>query len=353
MQVTQSASGKMPDGKRITQLDGLRAIAVLMVFMSHAVRSQLLWSGVDLFFILSGFLITGVLLDLRSQNTWRTYIVAFYKRRAQRILPPYILFLIVTSVLFGWAWTHRWYLYFFLMNMPAFAPPVPYGHGVLWSLAVEEQFYLIWPILVYLLSERALAWLSGVLILAAPLLRWFATAYFTRHWLIYTALPFRMDLLAAGALIAMVWRHYPAAIFRWGIKGSWLAAIIVFALCMLSMHPWFQPGADTALVNVWLYELILVGYAAGFIWILSGRCVNFLRTRPMVYLGRISYSVYLIHLAALVFIRQFTRHSLASAAVALAVTLCYAALSWKWVEQPILQRHADAEDLHVPLPNQS
>jgi peptidoglycan/LPS O-acetylase OafA/YrhL len=342
--VTQSAAGDMPSGKRIVQLDGLRAVAVLMVFASHAFRSQLLWSGVDLFFILSGFLITGVLLDLRRKYTWRTYIAIFYERRARRILPPYVLLLIVTSVLFGLGWTRRWYLYFFLMNTSAFQPSVAYSHGILWSLAVEEQFYLIWPILVYLLSEKALAWLSIGLLLAAPLLRWFATACFPHHWLIYTALPFRMDLLAAGALIALVWRHHPAVILRLGLKGLWFAAITVLTLYVLSMHPWFRPGADTVLVNVWLYELILVSYSAGLIWILSGRLVGFLQARPMVYLGRISYSVYLIHVAALTFIRRFTHHYGASAIAALGVTLCYAAVSWKWMEQPILQRnHVDAE----------
>lgn len=97
----------MLDAKRIVQLDGLRAVAALMVFASHAIRSQLLWSGVDLFFVLSGFLITGVLLDLRRQRSWRSYIAFFYARRTRRILPPYVLFLAVTSILFGVGWTRR------------------------------------------------------------------------------------------------------------------------------------------------------------------------------------------------------------------------------------------------------
>jgi peptidoglycan/LPS O-acetylase OafA/YrhL len=324
-------------GKRIHQLDGLRAIAVLMVFTSHAFRSQLLWSGVDLFFMLSGFLITGVLLDLRRQTTCGRYIATFYARRCQRILPPYILALAVTSVLFGAAWLHHWYLYLFLMNTAAFRAYAPSFHGILWSLAVEEQFYIIWPILVYGLSERALAWLSAAMIVAAPVFRCIATVCFPHRWSIHTGLPFRIDLLAAGALVQLVWRHRRWLIHRFGSSGQWVCAITATALFVLSSHPWFQPGADTVLANVWLYELILLTYAGALVWTLSGRRVGLLQAKPMVFLGRISYSVYLIHVAALGFTRRFTTHYLVSALVAFGITVCYAAASWNWLEQPALR----------------
>jgi peptidoglycan/LPS O-acetylase OafA/YrhL len=320
----------MADAKRIVELDGLRAVAALMVFGSHAFHSQLLWSGVDLFFVLSGFLITGVLLDLRRRHAWRGYIAFFYARRSRRILPPYLLFLAVTSVLFGVGWARRWYLYLFLMNAPTFLSSAPYAHGILWSLAVEEQFYLIWPIIVYVLDEAVLAWLSAGLIIAAPLLRWITTAFVPHHWPIYTGTPFRMDLLAAGALIALAWRHHRAVVVRLGHYAFWFAAAVAISLCLLSLHPWFQPGADTVLVNVWLYEMIVLGYASALLWALSGRWVGFLRTAPMVYLGQISYSVYLIQLAAIAVMRRFIGHNKMAALAALAVTLCYAAVSWKW-----------------------
>jgi peptidoglycan/LPS O-acetylase OafA/YrhL len=154
---------------RIAQLDGLRAVAVLMVFASHGIRSQLLWSGVDLFFVLSGFLITGILVQERREHSWKAYFSSFYARRARRILPSYLMFLVLTSVLFGVGWLRHWYLFAFLMNTKSFFHLAGgYSQGVLWSLAVEEQFYLLWPVAVYLLTEAAIAWLAFGLVVAAP-----------------------------------------------------------------------------------------------------------------------------------------------------------------------------------------
>jgi peptidoglycan/LPS O-acetylase OafA/YrhL len=101
--------------KRIPQLDGLRGIAILMVFLYHALHVPIFWSGVDLFFILSGYLITGILLRLKEQQAaegghggwWRS----FYVRRACRILPPYVVFLGIVSLFFRVPWLHIWFWY--------------------------------------------------------------------------------------------------------------------------------------------------------------------------------------------------------------------------------------------------
>ena len=92
--------------KRIEQLDGIRTVAIAAVFIHHTLHVKLLWMGVDLFFILSGFLITGILIGNKSQSIGR-YFGHFYERRARRILPPYALLLVVTSVIFGLAWAHQ------------------------------------------------------------------------------------------------------------------------------------------------------------------------------------------------------------------------------------------------------
>jgi peptidoglycan/LPS O-acetylase OafA/YrhL len=337
----QDRSGSIEHNRpkpRIAQLDGLRAVAVLMVFASHGIRSQLLWSGVDLFFVLSGFLITGILLQERRDHSWNTYFSSFYARRARRILPSYFMFLVLTSVLFGVGWLRHWYLFAFLMNTtPFFHFAGAYSQGVLWSLAVEEQFYLLWPVAVYSLSEAAVAWLAIGLVVAAPLLRGVATAFFPNHWDIYTGTPFRMDLLAAGALIALAWRHNPISVKRFGVLGFSFAGVVAIALCLLSTHPWFQPGANTVLVNVWLYELTLLGYVGVLLWALSGRFVGPLKWKPLVYLGRISYTVYLVHAAAIVVMRKHISHSTLASLLALGATISYAALSWRFIEQPILR----------------
>ncbi|WP_433974545.1 acyltransferase family protein [Tunturiibacter lichenicola] len=328
----------MNQAKRIVQLDGLRGIAVLMVFFSHAFRSQLLWTGVDLFFVLSGFLITGVLIEQRRRKGWSAYLASFYQRRMRRILPAYILFLGVTSILFGIGWMRRWYLFLFLMNTKLFLElDHRYSLGVLWSLAVEEQFYLVWPFVVYLLDEGALACLSGGLVLAAPLMRWIETAYYPGHWPIYSSTPFRMDLLTVGALIALVWRRNRTAVEHYGCYGLLLTGGAAIPLLLWSWYPWFQPAANSVLVNVWLYELSLIGYVGIVFWALSGRVVGFLKLRPLVYIGKISFSFYLIHSTILYILHRHLRHQLVGVAIAFAVSLLYAALTWHFLERPILQ----------------
>ena len=193
--------------KRIDQLDGVRALAIGAVFLHHALGVKMLWAGVDLFFVLSGFLITGVLLGSKGKSL-SGYFSHFYERRARRILPPYAILLLVTSLLLGITWMNRWYLYLFLMNiLVAWQLPEPKPFEVLWSLAVEEQFYLVWPFVIFFLSETAIAWTAGALVVLAPLLRWYFTPFFWSHWAVYALMPFRMDLLAAGALLALIWRR--------------------------------------------------------------------------------------------------------------------------------------------------
>ncbi len=153
---------------RIVQLDGLRAIAVLAVFAQHAIKAPL-WMGVDLFFVLSGFLITGILLERKARQ--QSYFGYFYARRVRRILPPYILLMIVSSLVFGLGWAEHWQWYvFFATNIGnALGQSGHDSLNVLWSLAVEEQFYIFWPFVVLLLPERALAVVAAALIVIVPL----------------------------------------------------------------------------------------------------------------------------------------------------------------------------------------
>lgn len=328
----------MSDGKRILQLDGLRAVAVLMVFAHHAFDFPLLWSGVDLFFVLSGFLITGNLLGQRRERSWSRYFGSFYARRARRIIPPYCLLLGLTSIIFGVGWVRHWYLFLFLMNTGLFRRHVA-GQPHLWSLAVEEQFYLLWPVAVYLLDEAAIWWLAGGMVVAAPLLRWIATLIFWNHgyFFIYSGTPFRMDLIAAGALLALAWRRHREVMTRFGVAALWFAGGVGTLLCFLASHSWFDQHANTIVVNVWLYELTLLGYVGVLVWALSGRLVGFLTTKPLVYLGQISYTVYLVHVLAMFEVYKHAGHSVLGSLLALGAALCCAALSWHFIERPILR----------------
>ena len=140
---------------RLPALDGVRAIAVLAVIANHSGLSSLGGIGVDIFFGLSGYLITGILLDAKAFTpSPRAYLVPFYMRRALRILPlAWTVAVIMVLVRGEWSGL-LWYMGFLVNWLPQAPPPTDLGHY--WSLAVEEQFYLIWPILVLFASSATL-----------------------------------------------------------------------------------------------------------------------------------------------------------------------------------------------------
>ena len=322
--------------KRIKELDGIRAIAIAAVFLHHILHVKLLWMGVDLFFVLSGFLITGVLLD-RKANSLKEYLGHFYRRRAQRILPPYLLLLLVTTIVVGTIWIREWYYYFFLMNViTATGAPQPGSLSILWSLAVEEQFYLVWPFVVYYLSDAGIAWVAGGMAIAAPLLRWLCTPLFATHWAIYALTPFRMDTLAVGALLALVWRTHPEKIRRFGQYGPLISMCALGVLGILAGNPEFRTRANTHATNVLIYEMSLIICTGIIFWALSGRWVRVLTLAPVRYLGRVSYTVYLIHLTFYFVLTRYLHNTVWINTLTLAGALLYAAVSWFVMEKPIL-----------------
>jgi peptidoglycan/LPS O-acetylase OafA/YrhL len=328
---------------RIVQLDGLRACAVLAVFCQHALNAPL-WIGVDLFFVLSGFLITGILLDRKSRGL--PYFGHFYARRARRILPPYALLLGVSSLLFGTGWLAHWPWYaFFSTNLGLSLGSI--GHdslNVLWSLAVEEQFYLFWPVVVLACSPRALARVACALIVAAPLLRALATPWFASYWPIYYLTPFRMDLLAAGALLALAQRRDPQRLARLYRPALLLACVALALLAGLHLaYPRFR-AAHTPLSNALLYSVSLLLCSSLVVIALRGRGLaqRVLSQPALVYLGTVSYTVYLIHLSVLYVVWTLPLSRLSSAALAFALTLAYASLSWYGFERRLTRGPATA-----------
>ena len=320
--------------KRIPQLDSVRALAVIAVFLFHSLGVKLLWAGVDLFFILSGFLITNVLLEAK-RLTLGSYFGHFYARRVRRILPPYVLTLAVVSLFVGVGWTHYWYLYILLTNLlyPLHIQ-IPVAFGPLWSLAVEEQFYLAWPFAVYFLTERQLRSVSMLLIVIAPLLR--ATIHFSDPWVMYMLTPFRMDLLASGALLCLVWRNKPEVITE---RGS-AVGISLLALGLATFAVLGQLGitknANTATSNVLVYEASLAVCFGFILYALAGRRVGWLRLGALRFVGKISFTMYLVHQGIL----ELLRHSLKGiplTLVGLLVALVYASLSWYLMERRLLQ----------------
>ncbi|CAG4920877.1 acyltransferase family protein [Paraburkholderia saeva] len=323
--------------RRIVQLDGLRAFAVLAVFAQHALKAPL-WMGVDLFFVLSGFLITGILLERKARQ--QSYFSYFYARRIRRILPPYLLLMLVSSLVFGLGWARHWEWYaLFATNIgDALGQSGHDSLNVLWSLAVEEQFYIVWPFAVLLLSQRALALLAAALIVLVPLLRAFATPWFDTFWPIYYLTPFRMDLLSAGALLAVAVRRDRNALepFRVPAVFALFAALIVLA--WLHLHfPRFR-AANTPLSNAALYSISLVLCTSALVIALQSKGIvrRVLSHPALVYIGTVSYTVYLIHLTVLYMLWPLELNRYVTAALALAITLAYATLTWFTFERRLI-----------------
>ena len=323
------AASPTPPSHRIVQLDGLRAIAVLAVFAQHALRAPL-WMGVDLFFVLSGFLITGILLERKSRG--QSYFSYFYARRVRRILPPYVLLMIVSSLLFGLAWAKHWPYYTFFATNIADALNES-GHdslNILWSLAVEEQFYLFWPFVILLVPTRALGIVAAALIVVVPVLRAIATPWFPTYWPIYYLTPFRMDLLAAGALLAVAVRRDRDALEPFRIPAAFAFFAALAVLAWLHLHyPRFR-GENTPMSNAGLYSVSLVLCTSLVIVALQSKGIvrRALSNPVLVYIGTISYTIYLIHLTILYAVWPLHYSRPASAAIALALTLVYASASW-------------------------
>jgi peptidoglycan/LPS O-acetylase OafA/YrhL len=226
--------------------------------VNHTFHLPLTWAGVDVFFVLSGFLITGILLSRKRQP--KTYFGYFYGRRIFRILPSYYVTLLVFGVLFGWSTFHPWpTLVFFGMNIQTFftqhPSPLP-----LWSLAVEEQFYLVFPFLVLYCSERMLKRLLIAALIVTPLLRMLAAPFLRGEQYVYTLTPFRADLLCAGALLALVWKNHTPAFEAFCRRRMRYVFLVTLFLLTLSQHwPNFRVWSQSREAYGWVFSATLIG----------------------------------------------------------------------------------------------
>jgi peptidoglycan/LPS O-acetylase OafA/YrhL len=353
-ELSTAGSGTRQQGY-MRQLDALRGLAIGAVLIQHFVPIDSAWQflpwgsvGVRLFFVLSGFLITSILLDCRrlaeaNPGTGPVVLRNFYIRRFLRIFPVYYLTLFVAAALnvnnvrenFWW---HASYLSNWQFVMTGAYPPVFH----FWSLAVEEQFYLVWPWLIIFLPRRHLLRALVIAILAAPTVR-FVLAYNDAPWVsVSWTTPSCLDSLGMGALLAVL-SQYPRK--HWDHRRFARACLVVGILpCVLLIprvlgevpEPIALVFLDTpmAMVFVWLVDRAAIGF--------TGPAGMLLEFGPLVYLGRISYGVYVFH--------NFMPNSLTTACtwlswpdpeqplrffVLVAVTVCLAALSWHFFEKPL------------------
>jgi len=303
------------DHSRVLELDGVRATAIWMVLIAHIfygwaapertfahIPSFLLqiighgWLGVDLFFVLSGFLITGILLDSRHKSH---YFRNFYARRFLRIMPLYFAVVIVFVIFYSQTRTYFLLSTLFAANFAnLFGVPAPHGPGVLWSLAVEEHFYLLWPLIVYWLDRRKLTILAIFIIMATPIARGLAVAHgMPIDAAVYQYSWFRFDGLALGGLLA-IWIRSPRAS---PVNSYRLAAVFVGLSVLITVigAPFglMQKGALGTALRFNQVQFVFAPFILIALIFQGTRLTALLRTPFARLSGNLSYCIYLIHLA--------------------------------------------------------
>jgi peptidoglycan/LPS O-acetylase OafA/YrhL len=352
---------------RVLELDGIRGIAILLVLVSHfgkpacppGVLSDVLdfgWVGVDLFFVLSGFLITGILLDSKGQPN---YFRRFYLRRVFRILPIYYAYLIVffhvvpviahaTGRLDTFAYgrgDEAWYWIYLSNWRDAVYQNAHLRH--FWSLSIEEQFYIVWPLIVYVVSPRMLKYVCIVLAISSTVLRFVAAHEGVSKYFLYGATPFRLEGLALGALLALaardaILRKRVARVIPW----AWPAAAAILVGVVV------RSGSDHLSMSMGTYgyaSVALLCWALVFWGTLQAGTkrvfAKFLRTSWLVQFGKYSYGLYVWHVLFGGFVhtgveaarRQWgLAWSLLPMALVVGIGVSYgvALLSWKLIEEP-------------------
>ena len=319
-------------------LDGVRAVAVIGVIASHAGLFNLGWLGVDIFFGLSGYLITGILLDAKAADpTARAYFVPFYMRRALRILPlAWAVALIAATIEGQWSGL-LWYMGYLVNWLPDNPPPDVLGHY--WSLAVEEQFYLVWPAVVLFASRRALPKIIIGLIVVDVFCRLTFSLWppsFANQQFLGLATFARADTLLVGAFLA--YRERTGGLPTRGAGWTWAVALVAGAF-MLAVHRLRLESMAPILIYNLKWPIIAAGVGAGLLIVLT-RPPRFLQWFWMRWIGQISYGVYVIHALLGRPLHARFDSSLVVFVLQLGLTLPLAALSWYFFEAPILaQKH--------------
>ncbi|MBI1289645.1 acyltransferase family protein [bacterium] len=346
------------------QFDGLRALAVLAVITSHVYRHLPEWCfpfgtfGVQLFFVLSGFLITGILLRLKDDHaageSLGFLLRRFYIRRSLRIFPLYYAAIVVAVLIPAYAAITRdlpWLLSY-TVNWKVFLTErwLPYVSHF-WTLAVEEQFYLVWPLLVLLVPTRWLPRLWWLLIAASFLSRLYMATQAWPYAPIMTATFTNLEALVSGSLLALLAKQERESQIALLCRVALPVAALGIAAVMIA-GPWRLENTTARVVR----DTALIGScaAAGLVFVnrarrgFGGVMARLLEAPIMVYLGRISYGMYVIHNLLLRLIERrwaefyvsmdrVVPYSGAVTAwcITVGITVALASLSWFVLEKPI------------------
>lgn len=367
------------DGRRFyhPELDILRFFAFLLVFIHHSIpHDPGFWTrygvpdglsraiagvgalgafGVDVFFVLSAYLITELLLREKAV-LGDLDLKSFYTRRILRIWPLYFFFLAIAGVFtvvipgqqIGWRAATaflllggNWWIVFHGFPSSIIFP--------LWSVSIEEQFYVVWPPLVRKLRSVHMAILAGGLLVIASCARWYLGLHGATETQVWCNTLARLDPLAAGILLAVFLRGETLK-----IDLRWRMVIVIFGvICLAAAGNYWQIKSDPLTTGRILigYPVVALGGAALLLGVLSS--AKFLQKSALVYLGRISYGLYVYHVLGLMLSDYIVPRADASlgrymvrAVIALIITMSCAAASFRWLETPFLtlkQRFAHVE----------
>lgn len=364
----------------IPGLDGLRAVAFLLVLGAHTDNLSFGWVGLQLFFVLSGFLITGILIRMKNSLGKREYFTKFYGRRFLRIVPLYYFYIFLMFGLkfaapvlefkpllneFGdkfWlqVWLSIFYVYDFFHTTSAYEHSRFFTH--LWSLSVEEQFYILWPLIVFLTPNEKMKRLFFGAIALGPIMRGVVYWVYSYH-----RLPF-MTTIPDIAVYAMPFSHIDA--FAFGAFASqfeiprprlqlFLASILVPAIGLSTQYLvegralWSTLGQgflfSVGYMQIWGYSLLNYLFMVLIYNVAKTGLFNHtLDLPPLRYLGKISYGLYVYHTAAIWLVLKLgsiDSGNMVLYGISFVVTAVVASLSYQVFEKPI----NDLKDKYFPL----
>jgi peptidoglycan/LPS O-acetylase OafA/YrhL len=348
------------------EIDGLRALAVVPVILFHA-GIEIFgggYLGVDVFFVISGFLITAILL--REMEAGKFSLAKFYERRARRILPALFFVIIVTSI-FAWLWMipPQWEDYTEgLVAMALFATNILFWRKTgyfdtdaelnpllhTWTLSVEEQFYIAFPLLLLLGFRFGKKWVVAAIVAVA------AISLAASEWLSFAQpsanfylLPSRAWELMAGSICALILQKPDFRLLKIGSNAKQILALVGLVLLIGSIFTFTPQTRSPALITL----APIIGVMLIILYAQSGTIVaRILQQKPFVAIGLVSYSAYLWHQPLLVFyrIKSFNQSPFIIASL-VAATFALATISYFWVEQParfkLMKRRSTAAFLTV------
>ncbi len=374
--MTSEPAGAPLSARRFPAADGIRGLAILVVVLHNSefierngtgflvkltgAITATGWVGVQLFFVLSGFLITGILVDALGSDR---YFRNFYIRRTLRIFPLYYAVLIFALLVFPHLanvpeWTavaqkNQWWYWSYLSNWGGvFRHSIP-GFTHFWSLAVEEQFYVVWPVLVFALSRRGLIGLCAIMLATTPLIRVGLHLLGLPPQAGYELTIARWDALAAGALLAVLLRD---ALLQEKL-ARWVSRITIASLGALVLLVLYERGLhfDDLVVQVVGQSLIALLSASLVYYCVTPPVGAALRVQRVMsaawlrFFGKYSYAMYVLHFPIQLILSIYLAESIntgdpnarflklmAYLAVVIGLTTIAAMISWRILEKPFL-----------------